>query len=76
MHAKTIPEERNLIVKRDQFREAWHEQWAKEGLDFVITVPAPFPAVKHGEGLKASLMTASYSFLFNLVRLSDDCLFS
>ncbi|KAJ3906652.1 amidase signature domain-containing protein [Lentinula edodes] len=67
MHAKTIPEERDLIVKRDQFREAWHEQWAKEGLDFVITVPAPFPAVKHGEGLKASLMTASYSFLFNLL---------
>ncbi|KAJ3724151.1 amidase signature domain-containing protein [Lentinula guzmanii] len=67
MHAKTIPEERALIVKRDQFREAWHEQWAKEGLDFVLTIPAPFPAVKHGEGLKASLMTASYSFLFNLL---------
>lgn len=69
MHAKTIAEERALIVERDQFRAEWHEQWAKEGLDFVLTVPAPFPAIKHGEGLKASLMTASYAFLFNLVRL-------
>lgn len=70
MHPKTIAEERALIVKRDQFRAEWHEQWSKEGLDFILTVPAPFPAVKHGEGLKASLMTASYAFLFNLLDYS------
>lgn len=67
MYAKTILEERALNVRRDEFREAWHEQWTQEGLDFVLTVTAPFPAVKHGEGLKASLMTASYAFLFNLL---------
>ncbi|KAF9071802.1 amidase signature domain-containing protein [Rhodocollybia butyracea] len=70
IHPKTIAEERALIVRRDQFRAAWHDQWAKEGLDFVLTVTAPFPAVKHGEGLKASLMTASYAFLFNLLDYS------
>ncbi|KIK70044.1 hypothetical protein GYMLUDRAFT_34484 [Collybiopsis luxurians FD-317 M1] len=70
MHLKTIREERDLIVKRDKFRAEWHEQWTKEGLDFVLTAPAPFPAVKHGDGLKASLMSASYAFLFNLLDYS------
>lgn len=68
---KTIVEERELVMRRDALREEWHQKWNSQGLDFVLTVTHPFPALAHGDGVKASLMSASYTFLFNMVCLSS-----
>lgn len=69
MHPKSIFEERELIVKRDAYREEWHEKWTEEGLDFVLSVACPFPALENGTAEKASLMSAGYTLLFNLVSI-------
>lgn len=69
MHSKTILEERALVVQRDEHRAAWHSRWAEEDLDFVLTVPFPLPALENGTSEKASLMTAGYTFIFNVVRI-------
>jgi hypothetical protein len=68
MHPKTVVEERALVARRDDFRAAWHDRWTEENLDFVITVPHPLPALENGTGERASLMSAGYTFLFNMVR--------
>ncbi|KAF9024945.1 amidase signature enzyme [Hymenopellis radicata] len=65
--SKTIVEERELVIQRDALRDQWHQQWTSQGLDFVLTVTHPFPALANGDGAKASLMSASYTFLFNLL---------
>ncbi|KAJ7096609.1 amidase signature domain-containing protein [Mycena belliarum] len=67
MHPKTVLEERDLVARRDQFRAEWHERWTEEHLDFVILVPHPLPALENGTGERASLISAGYTFLFNLL---------
>ncbi|KAF5350758.1 hypothetical protein D9758_010345 [Tetrapyrgos nigripes] len=67
LHSKSIKEERDLVVQRDNYKAAWHDKWINEGLDFVLTVPAPIPAMKHEQVLQASLMSCSYMFLFNVL---------
>ncbi|KAJ7135801.1 amidase signature domain-containing protein [Mycena epipterygia] len=67
LHKKSVLEERELIVGRDDMRERWHERWTEEHLDFVLTVPHPLPALENGTGEKASLMSAGYTFLFNML---------
>ncbi|THU96218.1 amidase signature enzyme [Dendrothele bispora CBS 962.96] len=66
-HSKSIREERDLVMQRDTFKAEWHEQWMKQGLDFVLTVPAPIPAMRREHVLQASLMSCSYLFLFNVL---------
>ncbi|KAF8871074.1 amidase signature domain-containing protein [Infundibulicybe gibba] len=48
MNTKTILQERALIMKRDKYRAAWHDQWHHQGLDFVLTVPHALPALSQG----------------------------
>ncbi|KAJ7466725.1 amidase signature domain-containing protein [Mycena galericulata] len=67
MYPKTILEERALVARRDEFRSEWHERWTEENLDFVLTVPHPLPALENGTGERASLMSAGYTFLFNML---------
>jgi len=66
MHQKTVLEDRENIVKRDQYRALWHKKWIDEGLDFVITVPYSLPALEHGASEKTTLISAGYTFLFSL----------
>ena len=68
LHPKSVLEVRRLVAKRDEFRLRWNNQWVEEGLDFVLTVPFPLPALKNGTAEKASLMTAGYTLLFSLVK--------
>lgn len=68
MYPKTVVQERDLVARRDEFRAEWHERWTEENLDFVLTVPHPLPALENGTGERASLMSAGYTFLFNMVR--------
>lgn len=57
-----------VVAQREAYRKKWFDMWQKEELDFVITVPHSLPAVPHG-GLKQSLVSYGYTFLFNLVTL-------
>ncbi|KAF9525439.1 amidase signature domain-containing protein [Crepidotus variabilis] len=70
MHTKTVVEERDLVVARDRYRAEWHQKWIEEGLDFVLTVPSPFPATEHGASEKTTLISAGYTFLFSLLDYS------
>ena len=74
MNAKSVVEERGLVAQREAYRAAWHQKWTESSLDFVLTVPHPFPAIKHGESAKANLMTAGYTCLFNVVKENLFCL--
>ncbi len=69
-HPKTAFQERKLVVQREAYRAAWHEAWRTEGLDFVLTVPHALPAVPTDPKAsdKATLVSANYAFLYNVVR--------
>jgi len=66
-YVKTIAEERKLIVRRDELRRKWEQEWVSNDLDFVITVCAPFPGIENGTADKASLFQAGWVMLFSLV---------
>jgi hypothetical protein len=67
MHPQTLLESRETIMQRDEYRARWHEKWLSEGLDFILTVPHPLPAIEHGASEKATLMSVGYTFLFSMV---------
>ena len=67
MHSKTAVQDRELIVARDLYRAEWHKKWTEEGLDFVLTVPHAFPALENGTSKQATLMSAGYTLIFNVV---------
>ncbi|KAF4581708.1 hypothetical protein EYR40_002724 [Pleurotus pulmonarius] len=70
LHPKTIVEERQLVVARDEYRNQWHEQWQLDNLDFVLTPPHPLPAFKHRQCEKVTLMSAGMTLIFNLLDYS------
>ncbi|KAG5643039.1 hypothetical protein DXG03_001651 [Asterophora parasitica] len=67
LHAKSEVEVRNLVDQRETYRAAWNNKWTENGLDFVLTVPHPFPAFKNGESEKVNLMTAGFTTIFSLL---------
>ncbi|KAJ7637327.1 amidase signature domain-containing protein [Mycena polygramma] len=67
MSPKSTLQQRELVVRRDEARAGWHERWTEENLDFLLTVPHPLPALECGTGERASLMSAGYTFLFNIL---------
>ncbi|KAF8841095.1 amidase signature enzyme [Paxillus ammoniavirescens] len=66
-HTKTSGEERALVVAREEYRARWHEAWEAEGLDFVLTVPHPLPAIPAGTAEKVTLISCSYTMIFNIL---------
>jgi Asp-tRNA(Asn)/Glu-tRNA(Gln) amidotransferase A subunit family amidase len=66
-HPKTPAEERALVLSRDEHRERWYQAWEYEGLDFVLTVPHALPAIPAGTAEKVTLVSASYSMMFNIL---------
>jgi len=67
MHPKTAAQDRESILARDLYRAEWHEKWTEEGLDFVLMVPHAFPALENGTSEQTTLMSASYTLIFNLL---------
>ncbi|KAF5383178.1 hypothetical protein D9615_004896 [Tricholomella constricta] len=67
MHPKSVVEVRNLVDQREAYRAAWNDKWTENGLDFILTVPHPFPAFKNGESEKVNLMTAGFTCIFSLL---------
>lgn len=70
MHKKSIHQERCLVKERDRIKREWWEFLNKDGeeVDLILTPPMPLPAFKNGQGDKASLMSAGYCFLWNIVK--------
>lgn len=69
-HPKTATEERELVVQRDAYRAAWHRAMKSQGIDFVLTVPHSLPPIPKGKTGVASLVSANYAFLYNVVSSS------
>ncbi|KAM6492245.1 Amidase signature domain containing protein [Amanita muscaria] len=67
MQSRSVYEERQNIHAREEYRAAWHEKWISEGIDFVLTVPHAFPALRHNASEKTTLMSAGYTFIFSLL---------
>ncbi|KAF8547725.1 amidase signature enzyme [Imleria badia] len=67
LHTKTAAEERALVVARDEYRERWHDAWEAEGLDFVLTMPHPLPAIPKGAAEKVTLISAAVGMICNVV---------
>ncbi|KAG5652637.1 hypothetical protein H0H81_004249 [Sphagnurus paluster] len=67
LHAKSVVDVRYLVAQREAYRAAWFDKWTESGLDFVLTVPHPFPAFKNGESEKVNLMTTGFTAIFNLL---------
>ncbi|PPQ96326.1 hypothetical protein CVT26_004952 [Gymnopilus dilepis] len=72
LHAKTALQDRENVVARDLYRAEWHRRWTELGLDFILTVPIAFPAPANNESVKTTLMSAGYTFLFNLAMTHVD----
>ncbi|KAF9220805.1 amidase signature enzyme [Gyrodon lividus] len=67
LHTKTSSEERALVVAREEYRARWHEAWEAEGLDFVLTVPHPLPAIPAGTAEKVTLVSCGFTMIFNIL---------
>lgn len=70
-HPRTAYEERRLTIERDAYRAAWHDAWQSAGLDLLLTVPHALPAISREPVAsdKATLVSANYAFLYNVVRI-------
>ncbi|EMD31870.1 hypothetical protein CERSUDRAFT_119146 [Gelatoporia subvermispora B] len=66
-HPKTVSEERNLISQRESYRAAWHRAWQEQNIDFVLTVPHALPPMPRGGSATATLVSAEYAFLHNVL---------
>lgn len=58
------------MKERDRIKREWWEFLNNDGeeVDLILTPPMPLPAFKNGQGDKASLMSAGYCFLWNIVK--------
>ena len=66
-HPKSVSEERSLISQRESYRAAWHRTWQEQNVDFVLTVPHALPPMPRGGSATATLVSAEYAFLHNIV---------
>lgn len=66
----TPADERELIVRRDAYREAWRHAMKKQEVDFILTPPHALPPMPHGGTGIATLVSSNYEFLYNIVRLA------
>jgi Asp-tRNA(Asn)/Glu-tRNA(Gln) amidotransferase A subunit family amidase len=70
-HPKSAYEYWQLVGKREAYKARFYKWWSEEAkMDFMITVPNATPAVPHG-GMHDAVSSCGYTFLFNLVRLSN-----
>lgn len=68
-HPLTIAQEREAVVLREEYRARWAAALREQGTDFVLTVPHALPPMPKGQSGTATLVSANYVFLYNIVRL-------
>lgn len=71
LHPISVAEEYALVVRREAQKAAWTKAFKDQGVDFVLTVAHPLPPMPKGKTAKATLLSASYAFLFNVVSLTS-----
>jgi len=64
---KTVGEEWLLVARREAYRSKWHEAWKGAELDLLLTVPNAMPAIPEWGMHNATVASASYVFLFNVL---------
>lgn len=67
LHPISVAEEHALVLNREDQKAAWTKGFQEQGVDFVLTVAHPLPPMPKGKTAKATLLSASYAFLFNVV---------
>lgn len=76
LHPCTVMEHRQLVIQREEYIMKWQRKWNADQLDFVLTVPYATPAIPKGSAGQATLISASYCFLYNTVFLPSTVLIS
>ena len=69
MGPQTVPQERLLVLRREQYRAAWNQAMRKQGIDLVLLPIFALPPIPMGGSGTATLIAANYAFLFNIVSL-------
>lgn len=67
MGAQTVPQERQLVLRREEYRAAWKQAMKKQEIDLVLLPIFALPPVPLGTSGTATLIAANYAFLFNIV---------
>ena len=67
---KSVFDQWQLVSRREAYKAHWHDWWNRVNLDFLLVPVSSTPAVPHG-GMASAFSACNYTFLFNLVRLSE-----
>ena len=71
----SIEEEHKLLVRKDLYLAEWNRSMNENNVDFILAPPFPTPAIPKKTTGKATMVSSSGCFLYNLVRLfSNLCL--
>ncbi|EKM56949.1 uncharacterized protein PHACADRAFT_254364, partial [Phanerochaete carnosa HHB-10118-sp] len=67
LHPCSIADERKLSILVEEYRTRWAGAMTEQGVDFILTVPHALPPMpKDGTGT-ATLLSANYCFLYNIL---------
>ncbi|KAI0938668.1 hypothetical protein AcV5_000295 [Taiwanofungus camphoratus] len=67
LYPKSTEEVRKLFEQVEEYKAAWHTAWQEQGIDFVLTIPHALPPMPNGGSGTATLISANYSFLYNVL---------
>lgn len=67
MHPQSVAQERELTIKLQNYRARWIAAMREQGIDFILNVPHSLPPMPRGGTGTASLLSANYCFLYNIV---------
>lgn len=67
LHPISVAEEHALVLRREEQKAAWTKAFKDQGVDFLLTVAHPLPPMPKGKTAKATLLSASYAFIYNVV---------
>ena len=70
MHPQSVAAERALYVQRDEYRQRWIDAMDEQGVDFVLTLQHALPPMPRDGTGTATLVSANYCFLYNVVRVT------
>ena len=68
MHPQSVAQERELTLQLQDYRTRFVGAMRNQGIDFILTVPQSLPPMPKGGTATATLLAASYGFLYNIVR--------